>query len=41
MITLQHIAETEDSTMLGMNGGQPESPDGKRLVYGRKKSLEP
>lgn len=27
------------SSLLGMNGGQPESPDGTRLVYARKPSL--
>lgn len=31
----------EGSTLLGMNGGQPESPDGKLIVYARKKSIEP
>lgn len=30
----------EGSTLLGMNGGQPESPDGKLLVYARKPSIE-
>ena len=29
----------EGSTLLGMNGGQPESPDGRRLVYARKPDL--
>ena len=29
----------EGSTLWGMNGGQPESPDGKRLVYARKKII--
>ncbi|MCQ2520142.1 MAG: hypothetical protein MJ107_06390 [Lachnospiraceae bacterium] len=28
------------NTLLGMNGGQPESPDGKLLVYARKPSIE-
>ena len=27
------------STLWGMNGGQPESPDGKWLVYARKADL--
>ncbi len=37
-----HIIEEDypGSTLLGMNGGQPESPDGKLLVYGRKPDLE-
>lgn len=30
----------ESSTLWGMNGGQPESPDGKYLVYTQKKSLQ-
>ena len=33
------VCEYEGSTLWGMNGGQPESPDGKWLVYGRKPSL--
>ncbi len=37
MTLLKKIAECESSTMFGMNGGQPESPDGKRIVYARKK----
>lgn len=34
------ICNSEDSTLLGMNGGQPESPDGKILVYAKKKTLK-
>lgn len=33
------ISSGEYSTLLGMNGGQPESPDGKLLVYARKPKL--
>ena len=33
------VCSYEGSTMWGMNGGQPESPDGKLLVYARKPSL--
>lgn len=39
MEQLRKIAECESSTMFGMNGGQPESPDGTRLVYARKRDL--
>ena len=35
------VADYEGSTLWGMNGGQPESPDGKYLVYARKMKLEP
>lgn len=39
-LILRKIAPDYDgNTLLGMNGGQPESPDGKRLVYARKSSL--
>lgn len=34
------IIQGSYSTLLGMNGGQPESPDGKRLVYARKEVLD-
>ena len=34
---LQKITECESSTLFGMNGGQPESPDETRLVYAEKK----
>lgn len=34
------ICEGDFSTLLGMNGGQPESPDGKRIVYARKERIE-
>lgn len=30
----------EGSTVWGMNGGQPESPDGKLLVYARKQRID-
>lgn len=33
------ISANEYSTLLGMNGGCPESPDGKLLVYAKKESL--
>lgn len=33
------IDEGDYSTLFGMNGGNPESPDGKRIVYGRKKDV--
>ena len=36
---LKRISVYEGSTLLGMNGGQPESPDGQLLVYARKPSL--
>ena len=36
---LRKVCEYEGSTLWGMNGGQPESPDGKLLVYARKPSL--
>lgn len=36
---LKKIVECESSTLFGMNGGQPESPDETRLVYARKKDL--
>lgn len=34
------IADGNHSTLLGMNGGCPESPDGKRLVYALKSNLD-
>ncbi len=34
------ISEYTGSTLLGMNGGTAESPDGKRIVYARKADLE-
>ncbi len=34
------ICDGDFSTLLGMNGGQPESPDGKRIVYARKAKVE-
>lgn len=35
-----YISKGDYSTLLGMNGGCPESPDGKRLVYAKKKTLD-
>lgn len=40
MAKITKICEGEFSTLLGMNGGQPESPDGKRIVYARKDCVE-
>lgn len=40
MYQLKPISDGEYSTLLGMNGGQPESPDGKLLVYARKYVLD-
>lgn len=37
---ITRICEGGFSTLLGMNGGQPESPDGKRIVYARKERLD-
>ncbi len=34
------ISEGNYSTLLGMNGGTVESPDGKRIIYARKESLD-
>lgn len=34
------ISEGNYSTLLGMNGGMAESPDGSRIVYARKADLE-
>lgn len=39
MYQFNKVENSEYCTFWGMNGGQPESPDGKRLVYARKKSL--
>ena len=36
---IKRVCEYEGSSVWGMNGGQPESPDGKWLVYGRKPDL--
>ncbi len=36
---LVKISDGDYSTLLGMNGGCPESPDGKHIVYARKKAL--
>lgn len=32
--------EEEGNTLLGMNGGLPESPDGSLLVYARKRNIQ-
>lgn len=37
---ISKITNEEVSTLWGMNGGCPESPDGKRIVYAAKKSLD-
>ena len=34
------ICEGDFSTLLGMNGGMVESPDGSKIIYAKKKSLE-
>lgn len=34
------ISDGEYSTLFGMNGGCPESPDGKLIVYARKSALD-
>lgn len=34
------ISEGNYSTLLGMNGGMVESPDGSRIIYARKANLE-
>lgn len=36
---IHKIAETESSTLIGMNGGLIESPDGSKIVYAAKKDL--
>ena len=36
---MKAVYEGEGSSLWGMNGGQPESPDGKRLVYAKKADL--
>ncbi len=39
MIETVKICEKNGNTLLGMNGGCPESPDGKRIVYAYKADL--
>lgn len=39
-MNIRKISDGSCSTLLGMNGGCPESPDGKHLVYASKKSLD-
>lgn len=36
---IRKISDYEGSTLLGMNGGQPESPDGKLIVYAKKPDI--
>ena len=36
---MRSVYNGEGSSLWGMNGGQPESPDGKKLVYARKADL--
>lgn len=36
---LRQVCNFNGSSLWGMNGGQPESPDGKLLVYARKPAL--
>lgn len=38
--TFVPIVQGEGNTLLGMNGGQPESPDGSLLVYARKAYID-
>lgn len=40
MDIIKVCADYEGSTLWGMNGGQPESPDGKLLVYARKARID-
>lgn len=40
IMEITKICEGGFSTLLGMNGGQVESPDGKKIVYARKNNLE-
>ncbi len=40
MYTLKRISPTSACTLLGMNGGCPESPDMRRLVYTEKDNAE-
>ena len=35
----RQVCDYEGSSLWGMNGGQPESQDGRLLVYARKPSL--
>lgn len=36
---IHKIIETEQTTLIGMNGGLIESPDGSRIIYARKREL--
>ena len=37
---MEKVCEYEGSSLWGMNGGQPESPDGTLLVYAKKPDLK-
>ena len=37
---MEKVCEYEGSSLWGMNGGQPESPDETLLVYAKKPDLE-
>ena len=37
---MKKVWEYEGSSLWGMNGGQPKSPDGTLLVYAKKPDLE-
>ncbi len=37
---MKKVCEYEGSSLWGMNGGQPESPDGTLLVYAKKPDLQ-
>lgn len=39
-MVITKISEGDYSTLLGMNGGMAESPDGKQIIYARKADLE-
>lgn len=38
-MNILNISDYEGTTLLGMNGGQPESPDGSQIIYAKKKDL--
>lgn len=40
MFEFKKISEGDYSTLLGMNGGQPESPDKKLIIYARKSVID-
>lgn len=37
---IKRISQSDGVTLLGMNGGMVESPDGKRVIYAQKRSLD-